>query len=99
MFINNNYYFKIISEPPVILKEPNRTLVEEQGNTELSCEVSGNPIPIVSWTLNGEPVQNDSHTTTLGMTLFFFIYIFFYLFRRIDKVQYLYIIKLFKLIL
>lgn len=51
------------AEAPVILKEPNKTLVEEHGNTELSCEVSGNPIPTVTWTLNAEPLVNDEYFT------------------------------------
>ncbi|XP_065214508.1 interference hedgehog-like isoform X2 [Planococcus citri] len=52
-----------IHEAPVILKEPNKTQVEEHGNTELSCEVSGNPIPTVTWTLNAEPLTNDEYFT------------------------------------
>lgn len=50
-----------VQEAPLILREPNQTLVEEQGDTELSCEISGNPIPRVTWTLNGELLEDDSH--------------------------------------
>jgi len=53
--------FSSITEAPVIIKEPNRTIVEELEDTELSCVVSGTPIPIVSWMLNGEPFENDDH--------------------------------------
>lgn len=53
----------VLAEAPVIIKEPNRTLVEEHGDTELSCEVSGNPIPTISWTLNGELQENDPYIT------------------------------------
>lgn len=75
--MNNHHIKNVVTffiEAPVILKEPNKTQVEEQGDTELSCEISGNPIPTVTWTLNGEQLQNDTHVTTTSTYDFDFFF-------------------------
>ncbi|KAG8249046.1 hypothetical protein J6590_029396 [Homalodisca vitripennis] len=52
-----------IQEPPVVIKEPSNSVVEEGGQVELECEVRGSPTPNITWLLNGEPLDNDSHAT------------------------------------
>ena len=68
--------------PPSISKGPSNAVVEEESNTELNCEVLGAPTPAVSWLLNGESVNNDSHITQMGkIYLKFYIWIKFSTYR------------------
>ncbi|XP_071441355.1 interference hedgehog-like isoform X2 [Hetaerina americana] len=49
-----------IEEPPMIVREPVNTDVEEGGQVELECHAKGLPAPSISWLFNGESVENDS---------------------------------------
>nr|CAD7205079.1 unnamed protein product [Timema douglasi] len=55
-----------LQEPPEIVREPKNSLVEEGGEVTMECVVKGSPPPLVSWLLNGEPLQNDSHMRITG---------------------------------
>lgn len=57
----------LVSEPPVVSREPNNSKVEEGGEVELECEVRGTPTPKVMWLLNGEPLDNDTHAHIRGL--------------------------------
>jgi hypothetical protein len=52
--------------PPTISKGPSKAVVGEGSNTEMNCEVSGAPTPTVTWLLNGDSVNNDSHIVQTG---------------------------------
>ncbi|XP_073980733.1 interference hedgehog-like isoform X3 [Rhodnius prolixus] len=51
---------------PVVTKGPQNAVFEENNDTELNCEAIGYPAPNITWLLNGESVDNDSHITPLG---------------------------------
>lgn len=42
---------------PIFLTPPRDVSVDEGNPFQLSCVISGNPIPDVQWTLNGEPID------------------------------------------
>ncbi|XP_014257268.1 interference hedgehog-like isoform X2 [Cimex lectularius] len=50
-----------VQVPPVVTKGPANAVIEEDSDTELVCEVTGAPSPNITWLLNGESVNNDSH--------------------------------------
>lgn len=62
----SNSYFLLLTEPPVIIREPPNSVVEEGGEVDLECEVEGAPFPSILWLLNGESVENDSHIHAEG---------------------------------
>ncbi|KAL1138634.1 hypothetical protein AAG570_008697, partial [Ranatra chinensis] len=58
-----------VQVPPVIIKGPNNSVVEEESDTELSCDVEGAPTPNITWLLNGDHVDNDSYISSKGNKL------------------------------
>lgn len=56
----------MITVAPVVTKGPQNAVFEENNDTELNCEAIGYPAPNITWLLNGESVDNDSHITPLG---------------------------------
>ncbi|XP_054264853.1 interference hedgehog-like [Macrosteles quadrilineatus] len=58
-----------VQEPPVVTREPNNSVVEEGGQVEVGCEVRGTPPPSVTWLLNGESLDNDTHAVVRGHKL------------------------------
>lgn len=54
-----------------MVKGPAGALVKEGGQVVLECVVKGKPYPSITWMLNGESVQNDSHIITSGKKLYF----------------------------
>ncbi|CAG2065346.1 unnamed protein product, partial [Timema podura] len=62
----DSVYNLFVPEPPEIVREPKNSLVEEGGEVTLECVVKGSPPPQVSWLLNGESLQNDSHMRITG---------------------------------
>lgn len=58
-----------VQVPPVVTKGPNNAVIEEESDTELSCEATGSPAPNITWLLNGDSVLNDSHITPLGRSI------------------------------
>nr|CAD7393998.1 unnamed protein product [Timema cristinae] len=55
-----------LQDPPEIVHEPKNSLVEEGGEVTMECVVKGSPPPLVTWLLNGESLQNDSHMRITG---------------------------------
>ncbi|XP_014290783.1 interference hedgehog [Halyomorpha halys] len=58
-----------VQVPPMVSKGPSNAVVEEDSDTELTCEATGSPTPNITWFLNGESVLNDSHITPQGGNL------------------------------
>ncbi|XP_063230242.1 interference hedgehog-like isoform X1 [Bacillus rossius redtenbacheri] len=55
-----------VQEAPVVTREPGNAEVEEGGEVTLACEARGSPAPRLSWVLNGESLDNDSHARVSG---------------------------------
>ena len=49
----------IITVPPEITVHPEAETKSEGGNVTLSCKADGNPVPTISWTRNGFPVDGS----------------------------------------
>jgi len=49
----------IITVPPEITVHPEAQTKSEGENVTLSCKADGNPVPTISWTRNGSPVDES----------------------------------------
>uniref|UniRef100_A0A1B6CKP4 Interference hedgehog n=1 Tax=Clastoptera arizonana TaxID=38151 RepID=A0A1B6CKP4_9HEMI len=58
-----------VQEQPEIRRGPANSQVNEGEDAEFECDVDGSPYPTVSWLLNGEPLDNGSHTHIIGNKL------------------------------
>uniref|UniRef100_A0A0K0E047 Hemicentin-1 n=1 Tax=Strongyloides stercoralis TaxID=6248 RepID=A0A0K0E047_STRER len=60
-----------ITEPPKILSKGGQKSVIENHTIVLHCEVSGHPFPIITWVMNGIPVEekNGIHILSNGQQL------------------------------
>ncbi|KAE8738964.1 hypothetical protein FOCC_FOCC015542 [Frankliniella occidentalis] len=59
-----------VQESPTLLSEPPKTSLKEEGEScQLDCQFQGEPLPIITWLLNGESVNNDSLIKSNGGTL------------------------------
>ena len=47
----------ILSDHPKITARPQVKTTTEGDNVTLSCNTTGNPVPTISWTVNGSPVD------------------------------------------
>ena len=56
------YLCCVFTEQPSITVHPNGVTIREGQNMTLSCNATGNPVPIISWTRNGSPVNTSDHS-------------------------------------
>ncbi len=49
-----------ITDVPEITGLPRNVAKTEGDNVILSCNATGNPVPTISWTINGSPVESDN---------------------------------------
>ena len=57
----------VCSEQPSIITHPLGVTIREGQNITLSCNASGNPVPTISWTIHGHPV-NTSHNPRISFS-------------------------------
>ena len=50
----------IFTDPPEITVHPEAKTKSEGENLTLSCNATGNPVPTISWTRDGSPVNQSS---------------------------------------
>jgi len=48
-----------VTDQPEIATHPQNKTRTEGANVTLSCNVDGNPVPIISWTRDGSPVNTS----------------------------------------
>lgn len=51
----------ISSDHPKITARPQVKTTTEGDNVTLSCNTTGNPVPTISWTINGSPVDTGDN--------------------------------------
>lgn len=59
-----------VVEPPKVTRQPNACSFREGGKMQLSCDVTGEPEPIVDWLVNGVPLTPNKTHQMIGSTLF-----------------------------
>ncbi|XP_078352640.1 hemicentin-1-like isoform X3 [Oculina patagonica] len=52
----------VIQYQPKIASHPLSTIIKEGRNVTLSCNTDGNPVPTISWTRNGDPVDKNKNS-------------------------------------
>lgn len=52
-------FCRVCSEQPSIITHPIGVAIREGQNVTLSCNASGNPVPTISWTINGYPANTS----------------------------------------
>ena len=57
----------VCSEQPSIITHPIGVTIREGQNMTLFCNASGNPVPTISWTIHGHPV-NTSHNPRISFS-------------------------------
>jgi len=58
-----------VVEPPSVKKQPTACKFHEGGKLQLSCNVTGEPQPIVEWLINGESLMSSKTQEMIGSTL------------------------------
>jgi len=58
-----------VVEPPRVTKHPSACKFHEGGKLQLSCNVTGEPQPIVEWLINGESLMSSKTQEMIGSTL------------------------------
>ena len=57
----------MFTDPPEITVQPRTETKTEGDNVTLSCNADGNPVPTISWTKNGSPVDT-SYNSRIGFS-------------------------------
>ncbi|KAL9951090.1 hypothetical protein ACROYT_G043686 [Oculina patagonica] len=52
----------VIQYQPKIASHPLSNIIKEGRNVTLSCNTDGNPVPTISWTRNGDPVDENKNS-------------------------------------
>ncbi|XP_011643223.1 interference hedgehog-like isoform X1 [Pogonomyrmex barbatus] len=58
-----------VVEPPRVTKQPSACKFHEGGKLQLSCDVMGEPQPIIEWLINGESLMPSRTQDMIGSTL------------------------------
>ncbi|XP_014469912.1 PREDICTED: interference hedgehog-like isoform X3 [Dinoponera quadriceps] len=58
-----------VMEPARVTKQPTASTTSEGGKLELSCGVTGEPVPNVEWLINGESLTSMANLEIKGTTL------------------------------
>lgn len=58
-----------VVEPPRVTRQPSACKFHEGGKLQLSCDVTGEPEPIVEWLINGESLMPSKTQEMIGSTL------------------------------
>lgn len=58
-----------VMEPPKVTRKPSTCKFHEGGKLQLSCDVTGEPEPIVKWLINGEPLMSSKTQEMTGPIL------------------------------
>ena len=60
-FLTHIVCVDLFSDHPKITARPQVKTTTEGDNVTLSCNTTGNPVPTISWTLNGSPVYTKGN--------------------------------------
>jgi len=59
----------IVTDKPEITAHPLTETKTEGDNVTFSCDAVGNPVPTISWTRNGSPVDTSDNFSRIGFSV------------------------------
>jgi len=59
----------IITDKPEITTHPLNETKTEGDNVTFTCDVIGNPVPTISWTRDGSPVETSGNSSRIGISV------------------------------